>query len=119
MGIKENWEKVDEVCASCGQVTKRQRGITKQNMKRLFSFKFNSNEVVITIILLMVLLIAYAYKIETQQCRDWIVPIFKGEKTCDSICAEVREDMAKMNLSNQHKEIDLSNVTLTKPLTKP
>jgi len=112
MGIKDNWEKVDEVCPTCNQVTKKARGITRQNMKRMFSIKFDTNEIVTTIIILMVLLLAYAYKIETQQCRDWITPIFTGERTCDSICAEVREDMARMNASAQQQGIDLSNLTL-------
>ena len=111
MGIKDNWEKVDEVCPHCNQVTKRQRGITKQNMKRLFSFKITSNEVVTTIMLILVILLAYAYKTETQQCRDWIRPMFEtGGKSCDMICSQVREDIAKMNQSQLG--LNLTNSTI-------
>jgi hypothetical protein len=70
--FKENWLKVDKVCEHCGQVTERQRGLTKQNLKRLMTIKFNMNEVIITLIIILVLISAYAYKVETQICRDYV-----------------------------------------------
>lgn len=115
MGIKENWEKVDEVCPNCGQVTKPQRGITKQNMKRLFSFKMSSNEIVTTILLVLVVLLAFAYRAETKQCREWLKPMFEsGGKSCDTICNQVREDLQKMNISRNQSE-DF-NITFQKPI---
>lgn len=70
--FKENWEKVDEVCPSCGQVTKRQRGITRQNIKRLFSLKVTYTEFLITFMLIMILILAYAYLNETKTSRAWL-----------------------------------------------
>lgn len=87
MGIKENWEKVDEVCPNCNQVTKRQKGITRQNIKRLFSFKMNFNEVIILFMLIMVLVLAYTYKAEVKQAQDWINDMYSGNvSVCKSQC---------------------------------
>lgn len=92
MGIKENWEKVDEVCSSCGQVTKQAKGITRQNIKKLFSIKFTYTEFLITFMLIMILVLAYAYMNETKQSRDWIESMYSGsiemcELNCNSKCA--------------------------------
>ena len=64
--------KEDKVCEKCGQVTERQKGLTKQNLKRLFSIKFNMNEFIITFIIIMVLVSAYAYQLDTKTCRDYV-----------------------------------------------
>lgn len=87
MGIKENWEKVDEVCPSCGQVTKRVRGITRQNIKRLFSINFNFTEALITFMLVMILFLAYAYAHETKTSRDWLTSMQgSNEEVCLTNC---------------------------------
>ena len=52
MGFEENWLKEDKVCEKCGQVTERQKGLTKQNLKRLLSVKFDINELIITFIII-------------------------------------------------------------------
>lgn len=87
MGIKDNWEKVDEVCLSCGQVTKQAKGITRQNIKRLFSIKFNYTEFLITFMLIMILVLAWAYWNETKESRDWINSMYGTDKdTCLMNC---------------------------------
>lgn len=91
MGIKENWEKVDECCPQCGQVTKQAKGITRQNIKRLFSIKFNYTEFLITFMLIMILVLAWAYMKETKESRDWINSMYSGDKdacilTCNMKC---------------------------------
>jgi len=68
----KNWLKEDEVCSHCGQVTKKQKGLTKQNVKRLFSIKLDMNELVMTIIIILVIFSAFSYKTEIQICRDYI-----------------------------------------------
>jgi hypothetical protein len=70
--FKENWLKVDETCPGCGQITKRQRGMTKQNLMRMVKPKFDANEILITAMLVLVLLLALAYNSETKQCREWL-----------------------------------------------
>jgi len=89
--VKDNWNKTDELCSCCGAVTKRVRGITKQNLKRLLKPKFDVNELLITFVIIMVLVLAWAYNNETKQCRDWIKPMFSGDKencirTCNYQC---------------------------------
>lgn len=70
--FRENWNKVDETCPTCNQVTKRQRGLTKQNLKRLITPRWDLNELMITFMIIMVLVLAYSYKVETQTCRDYV-----------------------------------------------
>lgn len=84
--FKENWEKVDEVCPACGQVTKQQKGWTRQNVRRLLKPKWNGTEITITIMLIFVLLMAYMYKVETQQCKDWIKPMYSDKQMCELTC---------------------------------
>lgn len=85
--IKENWLKVDEVCTHCGQVTKRQKGITKQSLKRLITPKFTMDELIITFMIIMVLVLAFAYNAETKSCREWIKPMYaKDLNNCKSVC---------------------------------
>ena len=74
----ENWLKEDERCPNCNQVTKRQRGITKQNLKRLCHLKPQSSiEWTLIAFFLLFIIIAYFYSIETQQCRDFIKEVNK------------------------------------------
>lgn len=63
----DNWNRVDKRCPTCNQVTKVERGITRQNVKRLIWSKPNINDMIILFMLVMVLLLAYRYKIETAQ----------------------------------------------------
>jgi len=70
--FKENWLKVDETCPGCGQITKRQKGMTKQNLQRLIKPKFDFNEILITFMLIMVVVLALVYNSETKQCREWL-----------------------------------------------
>jgi len=86
--FKENWLKTDETCASCGQVTKRVRGMTRQNIRRLLIPKFNVNEVIFTLLLVLIIFSAYSYKNETKICNDWIAPMIEdGGRNCLSVCS--------------------------------
>lgn len=116
--FKENWNKVDKRCPCCNQVTEKQKGMTKENLKKLISFKWNANEVIITIMIIMMLLLAFAYNNETKKCRDWITPMFKGDaedcKTvCDQRCMLIEPKVEeKLNLTNE-------NFTLMNDIIKP
>jgi len=95
--FKSQWERVDEVCPCCGQVTKRVRGITRQNIKRLFTPQFNLTELIITFMIIMMIVLSYAYLKETKECRDWITPLFKEDKdNCYQVCS-FRCEMAYTN----------------------
>ncbi len=93
MGSK--WLEEDKKCEHCGQITERARGLTKQNLKKLISFKFTFDEFLITFMIIMILVMAWAYKAETQQCRDWIKPLHTGtveecKNVCDMKCRMIR-----------------------------
>lgn len=108
MGVKENWEKVDEVCVTCGQVTKQQRGITRQNIKRLFSFKPTFTELLITLMLIMVLILAWSYFEETKTSRDWINSMFSGsEDNCKMNCNSKCIAYANQQVSNPDVNVSL------------
>jgi 4-hydroxy-3-methylbut-2-enyl diphosphate reductase IspH len=115
--MNKNWNAVDETCPTCQQVTKRVRGITKQNLKRLIKPKWDSTEIVFTIILLMLFLISFLYKSETQQCRDWLEPMYAAknragcEYVCDSRCSLINftnQELNQTNLSNFSFFLDLN-----------
>ena len=103
--IKENWNKVDERCPYCNQVTKRQRGITKQNLKRLITPRWDLNEMLILFMIIMVVVLAFAYKSETASCRDWVSDMFAGNITncmdnCDFRCRAIEGIIEKRNSTN-------------------
>jgi hypothetical protein len=112
MTFKENWEKIDEVCPTCSQVTKRQRGITRQNIKRLLIPRWDMNEVLITLMIVMMLFLAYAYVNETKQCKEWVKPMFEGTKeTCLMVCSS-RCELAFQNIKDPYLNFNLTNITI-------
>jgi len=70
MTFKEEWLKEDEKCQYCGNVTKRAKGINKQNIKRLFSPKINEREVMTLIMIFLTLLMFWAAKHDLEVCKD-------------------------------------------------
>ena len=66
------WLDVDTRCYSCNQVTKRAKGFNKQNVKRLLKpLPQNESEWTILICFLLIILIMFAYKQDTQVCREY------------------------------------------------
>jgi hypothetical protein len=86
MNFKERWLLEDKKCETCGQVTERVRGITKQNIKRLLIPRFDVNELLITFMLIMIIVLAYSYMDETKQCREWLKPMQEGKDACLQVC---------------------------------
>ena len=117
MSFKENWEKTDEVCPNFNQVTKRYRGLSRQNLIRLITPKFDINELVITFMIIMMIILAYAYKNETQICRDWVKPMFESDKehcisVCDSKCLVLDKTGQKeqeINVTNLNEMLNEMN----------
>jgi len=92
----KNWLKEDEKCPSCGAVTKKVRGITKQNLKKLLVPKWTWDELLITFLLIMLFALAFLYKYETSQCRDWLKPMAEDEgirclEVCNDKCSLITE----------------------------
>jgi hypothetical protein len=83
-----NWNKTDDTCSHCGQVTTKQKGLTKQNLRRLVVPKMDLNEIVFTVLLILILLLAYSYIQETKVCKDWISPMINNSgKDCFNVCS--------------------------------
>ena len=61
--FKQNWNEVDDTCPYCGQVTKVNRGLTKQNIKKLFE-KPSIQDWIIFIMLILALFAALTYQNE-------------------------------------------------------
>ena len=57
--FKERWGETDELCPTCGAVTKEVKGLTRQNIKRLLSFRFDSQSLIIFFLMCMALAFAY------------------------------------------------------------
>lgn len=70
--FRTNWIKTDELCPACGHVVKEVKGLTRQNIRRLFSFKGSMMEFILFIVVIFALISAYAYNIETKECRDFL-----------------------------------------------
>lgn len=88
MNWKEKWNETDEIetCPVCNhtKVVKRARGITRQNIGRLFHSKWTADETIITFLLIMILVMAIFYKIDIRGARDFIKDFNENpEKYCE------------------------------------
>jgi hypothetical protein len=92
----EKWNSKDETCPSCNHITKINRGITKQNMKRLVWGPPNIQDWLTLVMLIGILLMAYRYNIETAQARDVINNI-------DSIC--LKYNIAEADVLAKNNEL--------------
>ncbi len=66
--LKQKWNEVDEICPSCGQVTEINRGLSKQNLKKMFR-KPSLQDIIILIMIALVLFGAMAYQNEVVQYK--------------------------------------------------
>jgi hypothetical protein len=107
MNFKDNWLKTDELCPTCKTVIKKQRGITRQNLKRLVKFKWDVNDVVITIVLILVFFLSFLYKYEIQQCRDWLKPLHSAKSL--EVCEYVCDTRCRMLNYTKNQELNTSN----------
>lgn len=67
--FKSKWEEKDEVCPLCNQVTKRNIGLTRQNMKNLLK-KPTLQDWIIFIMILLTLLGAWSYSQEIAKYQE-------------------------------------------------
>lgn len=112
--IKEMWEKEDELCPNCNQVTKRYGGITKQSLSRLCKFKVNTNEFVLTFLIIGIVLIGLVYMHETKTCRTWVneqQPMFNGTlEQCQIFCSS---KCTLIHNQDKKEELNLSGINFT------
>ena len=67
--FKQRWNEVDKTCPSCGQVTEINRGLSKQNLKKMFG-KPSPQDIIIFIMLALVLFGAWAYQSDVAQYKE-------------------------------------------------
>jgi len=101
--FKQKWNETDEVCPSCGQVTKVNRGLTKQNINKLFR-KPTFQDWVIFIMLVLVLFGALEYQNEVEQYKAIIK--YPGE-----LCRVYYESMLRGNFGDINVS-DIPNIRL-------
>lgn len=77
--FKEKWNMKDETCPHCGNVTKSVKGLTRQNIGKLFRLKLS--DFIMLFIILMVLVLAWSYNAETTNCKEMV-------KNLDIICLQ-------------------------------
>jgi len=115
--MKENWLKVDETCPCCNQVTKKVRGITKQNIRSLLIPKWDMTEVTITLLLFTLIILSFAYKNETQEARDFIEPLYADNganclSVCNNKCSLIIASFEETKLCNE-LTCDLTNISVS------
>ena len=73
ISFKEQWEKTDQLCPYCNNVTFKAKGINRQNIKRLFSIKhMTMNDIVIFALTFMLLASVYRYYSDTSSCKEFL-----------------------------------------------
>lgn len=100
--FKSKWNEVDETCPTCGQVTKINRGLTKQNLKKMFG-KPSLQDVIIFIMIILVLFGAWAYQNDVAQYKNIIA-------NPQELCQIYYEEQTYGSSSNL--EFDPSNIKL-------
>ena len=104
--FKEEWNRVDEVCPHCRQVTKINRGLSKQNLKRLVFSKPTIQDWMMLAIILLVLMMAWRYGVETKQCYETLNNI-------DNVCLDLWESNQKVEQMNQELKDSYKDINIT------
>jgi hypothetical protein len=110
ISFKEQWEKVDELCSHCGNVSKRAEGINRQNMKRLFSLKMNFNDIMTFLLVAMLLLSVYRYINDTAECKTFLES--GSQNTWNELIKSgisIEGLIANSKLKGQYNPLTLSN----------
>lgn len=121
MGFKETWLLKDKRCPTCNAITERQKGITKENIRRLIIPQWNMTELLITLLLLMIILLSYVYLNETKLARDWVGSM-QGKSldqcigNCEYRCnvaSGIYQNQTQQNVSINYVNVSIFNLTKT------
>jgi hypothetical protein len=96
------WQQVDEKCNLCGNITKRARGFSKQNLKRLF-FSTSLEQIIIFFLLLFSLFAVYhitelgkeinsIYENPKEFCNKQNIVFIKDEQIGDDLVIPISEN---------------------------
>jgi len=118
--FKENWEKVDELCPSCGNVTKKAEGLTRQNVKKLFSFQTDVQSLTILFLFLMCCAFAFTtYTFMTSTCNDTnatIIPTQEFQGSGMPLASDLNYNINSSLIVNgedrTNDTIDLQNISI-------
>lgn len=109
MSFKENWERKDERCPQCNQITKIQRGITKEHLVKFIKPKWDSKETIILLLFVVIVIMSLFYKVETQTSREWVQQMSSSDlENCKSNCNVVCD---KIYPSDTNQAISYNNLT--------
>ena len=101
--FKQKWNEVDEVCSTCGQVTKVNRGLTKQNFKKMFG-RPTIQDCIILLMIILAILGALAYQNEVEQYKEII-------RNPGELCNVYYESIMRGNFANLDAS-DIPNIKL-------
>lgn len=100
--FKEQWEQVDEICPTCNKVSKEAKGITRQNIKRLFSFKGDPMSWVMFLLICAMLFFANL---------SW--DLMTTPVNCSNASNIILVDGSNLNSNNQMPIIGLDDLNLS------
>jgi ABC-type phosphate/phosphonate transport system permease subunit len=105
--VKDNWLKEDIKCEKCGQVVYKQKGITKQSIKKLFSFDWkNPQEYIWTIVIIGILLLAWSYMQEKKAYNDFML---HRTQYCTQLLSDIEYNTNGLVLNGSMNEMNISN----------
>ena len=94
--FKQKWNEIDEVCPCCNQVTNVNRGLTKQNIKKMFK-KPTMQDWIIFIILFLSLFGTWVYVDQLNTYKElWENP----DKFCEEYDYRIKEIWYNINISS-------------------
>ncbi len=104
--FKERWNETDELCLHCGNVTKEMKGLTKQNVRRLFR-KPNSVDIALLLIVILTIAGAFMYLSEIESLREVI-------RNPQELCSVYYSSIAYGNFDNLTVD-DIPNIIWQNP----
>jgi len=103
LSVKEKflkkWNSTHETCPICHHITKFNRGITKQNIKKLVWGPPDTNDWLTLVMIIGVIMIAFLYKSETAECKSVVTNL-------DKICMDYRFSELQIDKMNEKLRMD-------------
>ena len=118
--FSDSWGSVDELCPTCGNVSKQAEGLNKQNLKRLLSIQTDTQSLTILFLMIMCGLFAfstYSYMTASTNCTtnvtDLLISDYKGTQFIPMFDTYECGPNITCNVSDIHinlSDIDLSGI---------
>ena len=112
----KDWNKIDELCPLCGGVTHAQKGITRQNMKKMLRWSWNTNDLILLFVIIMLVFVSWRYTVETKACRDYVQDLQTNPyDTCAKLTSNATnaakgiESLNNLNLSTWQQNLNTNS----------